>query len=201
VSASGIWGTVRNRLWAFVVVGGMSLMPLSSLPLSAVLSAMSGWLADPQAVPAGLLQIANQFVSFAVAAVFFAIIFKLLPHARHAWSDVWTGAVLTAILFTLGKFLIGLYLGQAAPGSAYGAAGSFVVLLVWVYYSSQILLLGAEFTQVYANRHGTGRTRDLRDCHSPGAHAGNDEYVRTASDIGMPIASVSANRSLGRTES
>jgi len=109
------------------------------------------------------LQILNQGLSLVLTALLFAFIFKILPHARPAWSDVWQGAVVTAVLFTLGKYLIGLYLGRAAPGSAYGAAGSFVVLLIWVYYSTQILLFGAEFTQVYATTHGTGRNRDLRE--------------------------------------
>jgi membrane protein len=198
-TASGIWGTVRDRLSAFLIVCGMALILVASLAVSAILSAMSGWLPGEQAVAARLLQLANQVVSFAVAAAFFAIVFKVLPHARHAWSDVWTGAILTAILFTLGKFLIGLYLGQTAPGSAYGAAGSFIVLLVWIYYSSQILLLGAEFTHVYANVHGTGRTRDLRRCDPAGA--AHDEHPQPSPDIGTPVASVYGNRSLGRTQS
>ena len=90
------------------------------------------------------------------SAALFAMIFKVLPHARPTWRDVRIGALLTAALFTLGKYLIGLYLGRAAVGSAYGAAGSFVVILVWIYYSTQILLFGAEFTQVYATRFGSG---------------------------------------------
>jgi membrane protein len=200
---SGIWGTVRDRLSAFLIVCGMALLLVASLVISAILSAMSGWLPGEQAVTARLLQLANQIVSFAVAAAFFAIIFKLLPHTRNAWSDVWTGAILTAILFTLGKFLIGLYLGQAALGSAYGAAGSFVVLLVWIYYSSQMLLLGAEFTQVYANTRGTGRTRNLHQYDPSGSrdggpHSQHQDHGSPA--IGTPVASSCGNRSLGRTE-
>jgi membrane protein len=109
------------------------------------------------------LQVGNQVLAFLLTGVLFALIFKVLPHARPAWSDVAVGALITAALFTLGKYLIGLYLAQAAPGSAYGAAGSFVVLLIWVYYSTQILLFGAEFTHVYATRHGTGKHQDLRE--------------------------------------
>jgi membrane protein len=90
-----------------------------------------------------------------VITLLFAMMFKLLPDAKVAWRDVWIGAGLTSLLFTIGKFLIGMYLGKADVGSAYGAAGSLVILLVWVYYSSQILLYGAEFTAVYANRHGS----------------------------------------------
>ena len=104
------------------------------------------------------LTAANLAVGFLVTALMFAMIFKFLPHARPDWSDVWTGALLTAALFTGGKYLIGLYLGTAAVGSSFGAAGSFVVLLFWIYYSSLILLFGAEFTQVYAQTHGSGLT-------------------------------------------
>jgi len=201
-TASGISRTVRDRLSAFLIVCGMALFLVASLAVSAILSAMSGWLPGEQAVTARLLQLGNQLISFAVAAAFFAIIFKVLPHARHAWSDVWTGAILTAVLFTLGKFLIELYLGKAAPGSAYGAAGSFVVLLVWIYYSSQILLFGAEFTQVYATLHGTGRTRDLRRCDPPASRDPHDRVgVHAAPGIGTPVASIPTNRSIGRTES
>ncbi|HET6675614.1 MAG TPA: YihY/virulence factor BrkB family protein, partial [Nitrospiraceae bacterium] len=108
------------------------------------------WLPAPELV----LQALNLVISFGVITVLFAMMFKLLPDARIAWSDVWVGAAITALLFTLGKFLIGLYLGKSNVASAYGAAGSLVILLVWVYYSAQILLFGAEFTQVYANTSG-----------------------------------------------
>jgi membrane protein len=96
-------------------------------------------------------------VSVGVIAVLFALIFKYLPdaHPPVAWKDIWIGALITAVLFTLGKFGLGLYLGRSSVGSAYGAAGSLVLLLVWVYYSSQILFFGAEITQVYARRHGS----------------------------------------------
>jgi membrane protein len=181
-TSSGIWGTLRDRLSAFLIVCGMVLLLLASLTISAILSGVSGWLPDDQAISARLLQLLNQVVSFVLASVLFAIIFKVLPHAWHAWSDVWVGALITAALFTLGKYLIGLYLAHAAPGSAYGAAGSFVVLLVWIYYSSQILLLGGEFTQVYANYCGTGRTRDLRHAPDacPGATKSRSDMAATA---------------------
>src|SRR6185369_16136731 len=98
--------------------------------------------------------ITNTVVSFIVITALFAMMFKLLPDVKMAWSDVWLGAVVTAVLFTAGKFAIGLYLGHSSMASSYGVAGSYVVLLVWVYYSAQILFLGAEFTKVYANRFG-----------------------------------------------
>jgi membrane protein len=98
----------------------------------------------------------NVLLTFGVTLVMFALIFKYLPDARIAWSDVWIGAAITALLFNVGKYLIGLYLGMGAVGSSYGAAGSFVVLLLWIYYSTLILLLGAEFTRLYAARFGRG---------------------------------------------
>jgi membrane protein len=162
-TGSGIWAMVKDRLVSFSVVCGLAFLLLVSLVLSAALTAANTWMADRLPVGGVGLQIGNQALTFVLTAALFAIIFKVLPHARPAWSDVAVGAVLTAALFTLGKYLIGLYLGQAAPGSAYGAAGSFVVLLLWVYYSTQILLFGAEFTQMYAHRHGTGQNRDLRE--------------------------------------
>src|SRR5205807_4834911 len=97
----------------------------------------------------------NFCISFAIITLLFALMFKYLPDVQIAWRDVWIGALATAFLFTVGKTLIGLYLGQAGVGSAYGAAGSLVVFIVWVYYSGQILFLGAEFTKVYANRFGS----------------------------------------------
>jgi membrane protein len=157
----GIWGTIKDRLLSFSVVCGLAFLLLASLVFSAILSALSGWFG--QWLPVGGVQLANQALSLVLTTILFAVIFKVLPHARPAWSDVWHGAVVTAVLFTVGKYLIGLYLGHAAPGSAYGAAGSFVVLLIWAYYSAQILLFGAEFTHVYATSAGTGRDRDLRE--------------------------------------
>jgi membrane protein len=163
----GIWGAIRDRLISFSVVCGMAFLLLVSLVFSAVLSAVNGWLESRLPISGEVIQILNQVVSFALTTALFALIFKVLPHARPAWSDVWTGALITAGLFTIGKYLIGLYLGQAAPGSAYGAAGSFVVLLVWIYYSTQILLFGAEITQVYAERHGHGTRGERTEAAAP----------------------------------
>jgi len=100
-------------------------------------------------------QVVNIAISLAVVTGLFALTFRTVPHAKVAWRDVWVGAFVTALLFTLGKSLIGLYLGKASISSAYGAAGSLVVLVIWVYYSASILLLGAEFTQVFASRYGS----------------------------------------------
>jgi membrane protein len=102
-----------------------------------------------------LAQAINLLISFGVFTVLFALMFKYVPDVKISWSDVWLGALLTAFLFLVGKFAIGLYLGHSSMASSYGVAGSFVVLLVWVYYSAQILFFGAEFTQVYANKYGS----------------------------------------------
>jgi membrane protein len=159
----GIWHAIKDRVLSFAAVGGMAFLLLVSMVFSAAVSALGGWLESRLPIGGWGLRLGNEVLSFLLTATMFAFIFKVLPHAHPSWSDVWLGAVVTAGLFTLGKYLIGLYLAQAAPGSAYGAAGSFVVLLIWIYYSAQIVLFGAKFTKVYANKHGSGLNRDLRD--------------------------------------
>jgi membrane protein len=150
----GLWGLIRDRFMSVAALLGTGFLLLVSLALSAGLSAFGnwfgGWLPAPEIVLHGL----ELLISLAVITGLFAMIFKILPDAHVAWSNVWIGAALTSVLFTIGKFAIGLYLGKSDVGSAYGAAGSLVIVLVWVYYSAQILLFGAEFTQVYANRLG-----------------------------------------------
>jgi membrane protein len=152
----GILGMIKDRALAFSLVAGMAFLLLVSLVVAAVLSGLDEWLRAHLPGAGFWLKAGNQVLSFLLTAALFAMIFKVLPHANPTWRDVRTGALLTAALFTLGKYLIGLYLGRAAVGSAYGAAGSFVLILVWIYYSTQILLLGAEFTQVFATRFGSG---------------------------------------------
>jgi membrane protein len=150
----GIWGFVKDNFLSFATVLGTAFLLLVSLLLSAALAAMGKWFGNLLPVPEVVLQIVNFFLSFAVITGLFAMIFKILPEARIAWPDVWMGAAITSLLFTIGKLAIGLYLGKSQVASGFGAAGSLVVMLVWVYYSAQILLFGAEFTQVYANRFG-----------------------------------------------
>jgi membrane protein len=152
---SGVWAFVRTHFLSFTLVLGTGFLLLISLVLSAVIAGASSHLSGiwPHLEP--LWHLANAFVSFLVVMLLFAMIFKFLPDTNVAWRDVWIGAAITAVLFTLGKFLIGLYLGKSSVGSAYGAAGSLVVLLIWIYYSAQILFFGAELTQVYAKRHGS----------------------------------------------
>jgi membrane protein len=154
-SGRGIWGVIRDRFLSMTMVLGIAFLLLVSLVLSAALTAL-GTIFDklPESV-AWLSQAAHFGVSFLVIALLFAMMFKYLPDVKIKWRDVALGAIITALLFTIGKFAIGLYLGHSAMASSYGVAGSFVVLLVWVYYSSLILFFGAEFTQVYANRYGS----------------------------------------------
>lgn len=155
-TSSGIWGAVKDRLLSFTMVCGMAFLLLVSLVFSALVHALNGTLQGWFPASVELVGTVNLALSALLTFLMFAMIFKVLPHTRPQWSDVWIGAGITAVLFTVGKFLIGVYLGRAAVGSTYGAAGSFVVLLVWLYYSSLIFLFGAEFTQVYAKLHGSG---------------------------------------------
>lgn len=150
----GIWGFIRQRLLSLAMVFGIGFLLLVSLVLSAGLAAAGKWFSS--ALPGGeqLWHSLNFIISFVVIAGMFALMFKYLPDVKIAWRDVWLGAVITAFLFTVGKFGLGMYLGRSSVSSAYGAAGSLVILLLWIYYSAQILFFGAEFTQVYANRFG-----------------------------------------------
>jgi membrane protein len=147
--------SVKDRFWSFSVVLGIGFLLLVSLVISTLLSALTRFV-TPTMIPGNIYvwQVLNWLVSFGVVTLLFAMIFKLLPDAKIEWREVWVGAAVTAALFAIGRYLIGLYLGQSAWISGYGAAGSLVVILLWVYYSSQILLFGAEFTYVYANRDG-----------------------------------------------
>lgn len=155
----GFWNSIKDlivdRFLSFTMVLGIGFMLLVSLVISAGISATEEMVASVLPFHELILQTLNLIISIGIITVFFALIFKILPDAEVDWSDVWMGAFVTAILFSLGKLLIGLYLGSSAIGSTFGAAGSLVLLLVWVYYSAQILLFGAEFTQVYANQYGS----------------------------------------------
>ena len=151
----GIWGFIKSRFLSFAMVLGIGFLLLVSLVLTAVLAAVGGMFEGVFGEMQFLFQAFNFLLSFAVITVLFAMIFKLLPDAEIAWRDVWVGAIITALLFTVGKILIGLYLGRGSATSAFGGAASLVVLLIWIYYSAQILFFGAEFTQVYAARFGS----------------------------------------------
>jgi membrane protein len=148
---------VRARLVSFTMMLGVGFMLLVSLLLSAALSAFSTYLVGllPDFEATLTLQLVNFVVSYGVITLLFAMIYKIVPDVIITWGDVWIGAAATALLYTIGKYLIGVYLGTSSTASAYGAAGSLVVILLWVYYSAQILFLGAEFTKVYAQRYGS----------------------------------------------
>lgn len=152
---NGIWTLLRTRLLSFGLVLGLVFLLLVSLVVSAVIAVLGKWSDGFFDGWEALLHLVNFSVSFAITTVLFAMIYKFMPRATIAWRDVWVGAAVTALLFEVGKFLIGLYLGKAGVASAFGAAGSLVVLLVWVYFSAQIFLLGAEFTWVYSHEYGS----------------------------------------------
>lgn len=145
---------VLDRLRSFSIALGVGFLLLVSLVLSAALSALQDYLTNWMPSVPWLWQAGNITISFLVVALLFAMIYKFLPDVEIEWRDVWIGAFVTSFLFNGGKYLISIYLGHAAIGSAFGAAGSFAVLLVWIYYSALICFFGAEFTQVYARRHG-----------------------------------------------
>lgn len=146
----GLWTMMKTQLLSFAVVVGTGFLLLVSLLLTATLTVVTNWLSHWLPVTVWTAYFLDLLVSFIVITFLFALIFKLLPDVTVSWRDVWIGAVLTAVLFMIGKFLIGVYIGSAGIGSIYGAAGSLVVVLVWTYYSSLILFFGAEFVRAYA---------------------------------------------------
>lgn len=163
---SGFWGLIRARLLAFGMILAIGFLLMLSLVASAALAALRKWWApvfSDWAMAASIIELAS---SYLVVTVIFAMIYKIMPRVRIAWKDVWIGAAATSVLFTVGKFLIGVYIGRSGIASGFGAAASLVMVLVWVYYSAQIFLLGAEFTWVYA--HTFGSRRDLA-AQSPSA--------------------------------
>ena len=153
----GAWNLVRTRLLSFAMVLFIGFLLTVSLILSAAVSALGGLL--PAAVEA-LVQVATLALSFALFTVLFALIYKFLPDAPLTWRNVWIGAAVTAFLFEIGKFAIGLYIGRSAVAASFGAAGPFVVLMLWIYYSTQIFLFGAELTCAHAGRK-PARARNL----------------------------------------
>jgi membrane protein len=170
----GLKGLIKDRLLSFAMVLVIGFLLLVSLIVSAALSAVGNGLKG--FVPSGLpvLQLINVVVSLAVITALFAMLYKYVPDTQVEWRDVWVGAAMTSVLFTAGKFAIGAYLGSRNVGSAYGAAGSLVIVLVWVYYAAQILFFGAELTQVYATRHGS-RIGASREPGRPREHQAEKE--------------------------
>jgi membrane protein len=153
---SGVWGFLRARLLSFAMIGVIAFLLLVSLVVSAALAAVGHFAKDTLPAGEALFHLLNFVVSFGVITFLIAAIFKILPDTKVPWRDVWLGAAVTALLFVIGKLLIGLYLGKSSASSSYGAAGSFAVLLIWIYYSSMIVFFGAEFTQVFSRAKDAG---------------------------------------------
>jgi membrane protein len=157
----GLRALIFKRLLSFGMVLGLGFMLMVSLILSAALAAFAKWWSGMLGGWTIVLEALNFVVSFGVITGLFAMIYKFMPSTRIPWRDVWVGAIVTALLFTIGKSAIGIYLGTTNMASGFGAAGSLVVLLAWVYYSAQIFLLGAEFTWVFAKHHGSQSERHV----------------------------------------
>ncbi|MGH8796372.1 MAG: YihY/virulence factor BrkB family protein [Caldimonas sp.] len=154
---AGIWSLLRARVLSFGMILGVGFLLMASLVVSAALAALGHWWAPVFGAWEALAKGIDLLVSFGLITVIFAMIYKIIPRTHIQWHDVWIGAAVTALLFAVGKFAIGLYIGTSGVTSSFGAAGSLAVLLLWVYYSAQIFLLGAEFTWVYAHRYGSMR--------------------------------------------
>ena len=190
---AGLWATVRDRLVSFGMLIAVGFLLLVSLILSAGITAASTHLDALLPIPGWVLEATNSLVSLIIITGLFAMIYRILPDVNITWRDTFLGAAFTSVLFTVGKFLIGLYLGKASIASAYGAAGSLVILLVWIYYSAQVFFFGAEFTHVFALRRGS---------HSPFIHAGTNVVtvpVEITGSAGIPAPS-DGKRSDGKRE-
>ena len=158
---SGLWGLLRARLLSFGMILSIGFLLMVSLVMGAALSALSRWWSPLFTGWETVAQVLNTVFSFAITMLAFAMIYKIMPRVKIAWRDVWIGAAVTALLFTLGKFLIGFYIGRSGVVSGFGAASSIVIVLIWVYYSAQIFLVGAEFTWVYAHIFGSRKGQKI----------------------------------------
>jgi membrane protein len=187
---SGLWSLLRARLLSFGLILGLAFLLMVSLVFGAVISALGKWWGPLLAGWEMLAQSINVIVGFVLTTAVFALIYKLLPRAQVRWHDVWRGAIVTALLFTVGKFLIGLYIGKSSIASGFGAAGSLVIVLLWVYYSAQIFLVGAEFTWVYARTFGSLCSGAGAAGLAPKAAAADQAPTRSADPAGGAAASV-----------
>ncbi len=179
----GLKGLVRIRAISLTAILVIGFLLLVSLFISTGLSALTSRLSSDNTIVAILIQVLNQLLSIGLITGLFAFIYKFLPDIKIAWKDVWVGALFTSILFNIGKYLIGLYLGNSNVGSSFGAAGSILVILLWVYYSAQLILFGAEFTQVYSDKYGSRVLIGTPKSHPEAAKVALDEK-------GVPIVAV-----------
>jgi membrane protein len=177
----GVLDVIRQRFWSFAMVVGIGFLLLVSLAVSAALAVLGKFFFWLLPTPAYLIEGINAVFSWFVITLLFAVIYKLLPDVTIPWSNVWIGAGVTALLFTIGKSVIGLYLGRSTAASTYGAAGSLVVVLIWIYYSAQVLFFGAEFTKVYSRHAGRRIMPEMTAVpmtDEARAHQGMDRHFR-----------------------
>lgn len=191
-SGSGLWQLLRARMLSFGMIFGIAFLLMVSLVLGAGMAAFGRWWGGAFVGWEVLAQILNALASFALTAAVFAFIYKLMPRVKVEWHDVVVGALMTALLFTVGKTLIGLYIGKTGVASGFGAAGSIVIVLVWVYYSAQIFLMGAEFTWVYARVFGSMRhlTPDPVDEHAPDLPARHEDTADAGTTLPPQVAAM-----------
>jgi len=190
-SGQGVWGFIRQRFVSFAMVLAIGFLLLVSLVITALVTGLTKYAGNLIGGAALVAHAVDILLSFTFVTILFAMIYKFLPDVRIQWRDVAVGAALTSFLFTIGKFFIGLYLGSSGVASAYGAAGSLITVLLWVYYSALIFFLGAEFTQVYASQYGSGvvpaknaesianaRPEEKRASPPPASRSGNQAQAR-----------------------
>ena len=189
----GLWSLLRARLLSFGLIMGLAFLLMVSLVLGAAISALGKWWGSAFGGWETLLQIVNLIVGFGLTTLVFAMIYKLMPRVHVRWHDVWLGAFVTALLFTIGKFLIGLYIGKSGVASGFGAAGSLIVILLWVYYSAQIFLVGAEFTWVYAKTFGSLRGVEGAAEVSEKAAGAGEAPARSADPPGSDASSATSD--------
>jgi membrane protein len=179
--SGGLWGLARARLLSFGMILGIAFLLVVSLVFSAVVAALGKWWSGALGEWTLVAQVFDLLVGFGLTTTVFAMIYKTMPRVSVKWRDVWLGAVVTSVLFTAGRFLIGTYIGRSNLASGFGAAGSLIVVFVWVYYSAQVFLLGAEFTWIYAKTFGSMRDLEPQATARPAAAAAGLATIKAAS--------------------
>ena len=196
--SGGLWSLLRARLLSFGMIFGIAFLLMVSLVLGAGMAALGKWWGGAFGGWEVLAQVINAVLSFGLTTAVFAFIYKLMPRVKVEWYDVWLGAAVTALMFTIGKTLIGLYIGTTGVTSGFGAAGSVVIVLVWVYYSAQVFLMGAEFTWVYARTFGSMKGK-IQDGESVVSAATSEPPDSAAQPSPAPIASIAPTRPIRPT--